>query len=181
MDTSFVNRENIIYEDDLIEQNDISSESEEDTEIYTMKHTRWTKQDYLGNIAIKLKEMEHKSVDPDSDLRLKINHELSTNKENTTFAVYLADMYKMGCNGETDEPVNNCSTILHNNSKKKQADRTYFGTEYLADAHASLNNAALYGTKSWEEHLIYIFKSCHVYYKRKIWEKHYDDSVKNNM
>ncbi|CAB4386554.1 unnamed protein product [Rhizophagus irregularis] len=38
MDTSFVNREDIIYEDDLIEQNDISSESEEDTEIYTMKH-----------------------------------------------------------------------------------------------------------------------------------------------
>ncbi|CAB4386556.1 unnamed protein product [Rhizophagus irregularis] len=75
--------------------------------------------------------------------------------------------------GETDEPVNNCSTILHNNSKKnklpansppqpshvpvtirdhlqeliRQANDdtidTYFGTEYLADAHASLNNAAL--------------------------------------
>ncbi|PKK73639.1 hypothetical protein RhiirC2_775785 [Rhizophagus irregularis] len=117
MDTSFVNREDIIYEDDLIEQNDISSESEEDTEIYTMKHENKeaafsdirysmgrpdgqnkTTSSYLGNIAIKLKEMEHKSVDPDSDLRLKINHELSTNKENTTFAVYLADMYKMGCN-----------------------------------------------------------------------------------
>ncbi|PKC67493.1 hypothetical protein RhiirA1_458360 [Rhizophagus irregularis] len=76
--------------------------------------------------------------------------------------------------GETDEPVNNCSTILHNNSKKnklpansppqpshvpvtirdhlqeliRQANDdtidTYFGTEYLADTHASLNNAALY-------------------------------------
>ncbi|CAB5354622.1 unnamed protein product [Rhizophagus irregularis] len=42
MDTSFVNRENIIYEDDLIEQNDISSESEEDTEIYTMKHIQYS-------------------------------------------------------------------------------------------------------------------------------------------
>ncbi|PKY62617.1 hypothetical protein RhiirA4_489398 [Rhizophagus irregularis] len=30
------------------------------------------------------------------------------------------------------------------------------------------------GTKSWEEHLIYIFKSCQE-------EKNYDDSVKNNM
>ncbi|PKK63721.1 hypothetical protein RhiirC2_716774 [Rhizophagus irregularis] len=440
--------------------------------------------------------MEHQSVDPDSDLRLKINHELSANnKENTTFAVYLA-AYKTKCRyvqngmqctgnpvlkclrrhdnttppsyfiscskwkinekyhrfisvkddvdlnllsqllngqyeGETDEPVNNCSTILHNNSKKtncphshragniikqgsiirkicgvkytkiiphdlekcpyiiliskgihshpppppshvpvtiwdrlqeliRQANddtvdvtptriitgnliKTYFGTEYLADVHASLNNAdrlryyvdkiqkeihlqgcgilgviynysrninnfceyvkrleffednhymiicttseqltewtkcknfqidlsfkrvageinefeinyynnehnliltfariftnntntiayqrmfrALFdlvkqltgssvqfqhihkagwnciiadlnyaqtkglgfvlneinGTKSWEEHLIYIFKSCHVHYKRKIREKHYDDSVKNNM
>ncbi|PKY32355.1 hypothetical protein RhiirB3_450483 [Rhizophagus irregularis] len=36
---------------------------------------------------LELKEMEHKSVDPDSDLRLKINQELSTsNKENNTFA-----------------------------------------------------------------------------------------------
>ena len=60
---------------------------------------------YFGNIAInkkdrtcqglkmcefadlELKEMEHKSVDSDSDLRLKINQKLSTsNKENNTFA-----------------------------------------------------------------------------------------------
>jgi len=60
---------------------------------------------YLGNVTVnrkdricqglkicefadlELKEMEHKSVDPDSDLRLKINKELSTsNKENNTFA-----------------------------------------------------------------------------------------------
>ena len=64
-----------------------------------------TTSSYLGNIAIskndrtcqglkicefanlELKEMEHISVDPDSDLRLKINHELSTNKKkNTIFA-----------------------------------------------------------------------------------------------
>lgn len=35
---------------------------------------------------LELKEMEHKSVDPDSDLCLKINQELSTsNKKNNTF------------------------------------------------------------------------------------------------
>ncbi len=60
---------------------------------------------YLGNIAVnkkdrtcqglkicefadqELKEMEHESVDPDSDLRLKINEELSANNvKNNTFA-----------------------------------------------------------------------------------------------
>ncbi|CAB4406223.1 unnamed protein product [Rhizophagus irregularis] len=39
MDTNFVNKEDIIYEDDLIElPNGIVSESEEDTEIYITKH-----------------------------------------------------------------------------------------------------------------------------------------------
>ncbi|RGB22844.1 hypothetical protein C1646_775442 [Rhizophagus diaphanus] len=39
MDTNFVNKEDIIYEDELIElPNDISSESEEDTKIYITKH-----------------------------------------------------------------------------------------------------------------------------------------------
>ncbi|GBC12591.2 hypothetical protein RIR_jg29853.t1 [Rhizophagus irregularis DAOM 181602=DAOM 197198] len=33
----------------------------------------------------------------------------------------------------------------------------------------------------FKEHLIYIFKSCHIHYKRKIQEKNYDNSVKNNM
>ena len=60
---------------------------------------------YLGNIAVikkdrtchgvkmcefadsELQEMEHKSVDPNSDLRLKISEELSTdNVKNNTFA-----------------------------------------------------------------------------------------------
>ena len=60
---------------------------------------------YLGNIAInkkdrtgqglkicefanhELQEMKHESVDPDSDLRLKINEELSSNNvKNNTFA-----------------------------------------------------------------------------------------------
>ena len=36
---------------------------------------------------LELKEMEHSLVNPDSDLHLKINQELSTNnKENNTFA-----------------------------------------------------------------------------------------------
>ncbi|RIB07177.1 hypothetical protein C2G38_2215229 [Gigaspora rosea] len=44
-----------------------------------------------------LREMQHKSVDLDSDLRLKINNEVSTNNvKNNTFAVYLA-AYKTKC------------------------------------------------------------------------------------
>ncbi|GBC18766.2 hypothetical protein GLOIN_2v1762379 [Rhizophagus irregularis DAOM 181602=DAOM 197198] len=114
MDTSFVNRENIIYEDDLIEQNDISSESEEDTEIYTMKHVTvktiihsLVLIEYSSTSEKELKEMEHKSVDPDSDLRLKINHELSTNKENTTFAVkddVDLDLLSQLLNGQNSPP-----------------------------------------------------------------------------
>lgn len=64
-----------------------------------------TTSSYLGNITVnkqdrtcqglklcefansELKELQHKLVDPYSDLRLKVNHELSTNnKENSTFA-----------------------------------------------------------------------------------------------
>ncbi|PKY41031.1 hypothetical protein RhiirA4_497733 [Rhizophagus irregularis] len=36
-------------------------------------------------------------------------------------------------------------------------------------------------TKNWEEHLINVFKSCHVHYKRKIREKRYDDIIANDM
>ncbi|CAB5358453.1 unnamed protein product [Rhizophagus irregularis] len=126
MDTNFVNKEDIIYEDELIELPDgISSKLEEDTEIYITKHITvktiihslvpieypptsergiaiiyhiegWENKDAVFSdvqysIDLELKEMEHKSVDPDSDLCLKINQELSTsNKENNTFAVYLA-------------------------------------------------------------------------------------------
>ncbi|CAB4413786.1 unnamed protein product [Rhizophagus irregularis] len=157
MDTNFVNKEDIIYEDELIKLPDgIFSESEEDTEIYITKHITvktiihslvpiecpstsergiaiiyhiegWENKEaafsdiqysmgrpggqndttcsYFSNISankkdqtcqglkiyefadLELKEIEYKSVDPDSDLRLKINQELSTsNKENNTFA-----------------------------------------------------------------------------------------------
>ncbi|CAB4428210.1 unnamed protein product [Rhizophagus irregularis] len=36
-------------------------------------------------------------------------------------------------------------------------------------------------TKDWEEHLVHIFRSCLVHYKRKIQEKGYNDIVKNKM
>ncbi|GBC31112.2 hypothetical protein GLOIN_2v1866968 [Rhizophagus irregularis DAOM 181602=DAOM 197198] len=36
-------------------------------------------------------------------------------------------------------------------------------------------------TKDWEEHLVHIFRSCLVHYKRKIREKGYNDIVKNKM
>ncbi|CAB4403556.1 unnamed protein product [Rhizophagus irregularis] len=59
-----------------------------------------------------LLEMTHKSVDPNSDLCLKMSKELlDNNLENNTFT----GLYK----GKTNEPVNNCFTVLHNNSKKK--------------------------------------------------------------
>ncbi|RIA79807.1 hypothetical protein C1645_839881 [Glomus cerebriforme] len=214
---------------------------------------------YLGDID----EVTHDSVDPDSDLYLKINENLSTNNvESETFAVYLAayktkcrymqnglqctgkpilkcfrrhnetisPSYFIGCSewkinekfhqfisvkenidlnllrqlldglyeGESNEPVNNCSTVLHNTYPHRAGNivkqgtiiqkkcihshptpppchvptnictrlqklihqandntmdvtptsivtgnliKPYFGTEYLADVHASLNNA----------------------------------------
>ncbi|PKY47132.1 hypothetical protein RhiirA4_462226 [Rhizophagus irregularis] len=99
MDTSFVNREDIIYEDDLIEQNDISSESEEDTEIYIMKH-------------------ENKEA-AFSDIQYSMGRPDGRNRQNKTTSSYLG------------------------NIAIRNLIKTYFGTEYLADAHASLNNAAL--------------------------------------
>ncbi|CAG8763676.1 33904_t:CDS:2, partial [Racocetra persica] len=36
-------------------------------------------------------------------------------------------------------------------------------------------------TKSWEDHLVHIFKSCHVHYKRNILNKKYDNAITNNM
>ncbi|PKY31472.1 hypothetical protein RhiirB3_475209 [Rhizophagus irregularis] len=36
-------------------------------------------------------------------------------------------------------------------------------------------------TKNWENHLINIFKSCYVHFKRKIYEKRYDDILANDM
>ncbi|POG57709.1 hypothetical protein GLOIN_2v1791412 [Rhizophagus irregularis DAOM 181602=DAOM 197198] len=247
MDTNFVNKEDIIYEDELIELPDgISSKLEEDTEIYITKHItvktiihslvpieypptsergiaiiyhieRWeNKEAVFSNVQysmglkmcefadLELKEMEHKSVDPDSDLCLKINQELSTsNKKNNTFVVYLVAS-KTKCryvtNGvqcirkpvlkylrrhdETTPPsyfIEKCSYIIliskgihfhlppppnrvpvtiqdHLQELIHQANddtvdvtptriitgnliKTYFGTEYLADMHASLNNA----------------------------------------
>ncbi|UZO23090.1 uncharacterized protein OCT59_015434 [Rhizophagus irregularis] len=36
-------------------------------------------------------------------------------------------------------------------------------------------------TKNWENHLINVFKSCYVHFKRKIYEKRYDDILANDM
>ncbi|CAB4398507.1 unnamed protein product [Rhizophagus irregularis] len=244
MDTNFVNKEDIIYEDELIELPDgISSKLEEDTEIYITKHITvktiihslvpieypptsergiaiiyhiegWENKDAVFSdvqysIDLELKEMEHKSVDPDSDLCLKINQELSTsNKENNTFAIkdnvdlnllsqllnglkkqmnhlfiathphHAGNIIKQGsiirktCRVKYTKIISHdlekCSYIIliskgihfhppplpnrvlvtiqdHLQELIRQANDdtvdTYFGTEYLANMHASLNNA----------------------------------------
>ncbi|CAG8799168.1 3371_t:CDS:2, partial [Gigaspora rosea] len=79
--------------------------------------------------------MQHKSVDLDSDLRLKINNEVSTNNvKNNAFASKKThcQLIRQADNNTTDITP---TWILTGNLIK-----TYFGTEYLANIHASLNN-----------------------------------------
>ncbi|PKY31967.1 hypothetical protein RhiirB3_449844 [Rhizophagus irregularis] len=208
MDTNFVNKEDIIYEDELIELPDgISSKLEEDTEIYITKHItvktiihslvpieypptsergiaiiyhieRWENKeavfsDVQYSMDLELKEMEHKSVDPDSDLCLKINQELSTsNKENNKFVLFIAThlhraekcsyiiLISKGIYFHLPPLPNRVPVTIQDHLQEliHQANddtvdvtptriitgnliKTYFGTEYLADMHASLNNA----------------------------------------
>ncbi|RHZ86523.1 hypothetical protein Glove_50g13 [Diversispora epigaea] len=86
-----------------------------------------------------LLEMIHKTVEFNSDLRLKISEELSTdNVKNNTFVKWrsnekyhqfisiqentdlnlLRQLLDGLWEGESDEPINNCFTVLHNSSKK---------------------------------------------------------------
>ncbi|CAB4389887.1 unnamed protein product [Rhizophagus irregularis] len=56
------------------------------------------------------------------------------------------------------------------------ADLDYAQAKGLGLALNEIDN-----TKDWEEHLVHIFRSCLVHYKRKIREKGYNDIVKNKM
>ncbi|POG59122.1 hypothetical protein GLOIN_2v1789505 [Rhizophagus irregularis DAOM 181602=DAOM 197198] len=186
--TNFVNKEDIIYEEDLVSE-------EDNTEIYITKNITvktiihsltpleypptseegtaiiyhvegWqniemafedvqysmglpcgqnkTTCTYLGDIAVikkdrtchgvkicefadpELREMEHKSVDPNSDLRLRMSKELSTDNVNyNTFAIkenvdlnLLQQLLNGLYEGETDEPVNNCYSVFSNSTKR---------------------------------------------------------------
>ncbi|CAI2195745.1 5650_t:CDS:2 [Funneliformis geosporum] len=71
---NFVNEKNIIYEEDFNKEIQYSIDKPGDQNNATYSY-------------LKFQEMNHVSIDSDSDLRLKINKDLSTyNVENNTFA-----------------------------------------------------------------------------------------------
>ncbi|CAI2187127.1 16126_t:CDS:10 [Funneliformis geosporum] len=77
MSSIVINEENIIYEEDLNMEIQYLMGEPSGQNLTTCS--------YLGD------EMEHESVDSDSDLRLKVNEELSSNNiENNTFIIYLS-------------------------------------------------------------------------------------------
>ncbi|CAB5389955.1 unnamed protein product [Rhizophagus irregularis] len=151
--TNFVNKEDIIYEEDLVSEEDNTEiyitknitvkmiihsltpleyppTSEEGTAIiyhvegwqniemafedvqYSMGLPCGQNKTTCTYLDPELREMEHKSVDPNSDLRLRMSKELSTDNVNyNTFAKYLA-AYKTECRYMCDGVQCNGKPIL---------------------------------------------------------------------